>query len=661
MNIALFSDTYLPDINGVATSTAILKEELLRHGHRVLVVTTELPQDSDYQDDDKSILRLPGIDLKKIYGYRASNIYSFKGMRELKEFCPQVIHIQTEFGIGIFGKIAGEILNVPVCYTYHTMWADYAHYITHGTHKAVNQVARKIIEKISKIYGDNCTELIVPSKKTAKALREYGITKPIHVVATGLKLHEFSKKNIKEEIVRDIQKQYNLTNKFVITFLGRIASEKSIDVLIDAMREVNKQNPNICLLIVGDGPQLLELKEKTHQLELEDVVYFTGAKESTLVPSYYHVSNLFVSASITETQGLTFIEAMASGIPVLARYDENLKGVIVEGRNGYFFHTRDELVEKILWLSQLPLDTLSKNAIEDASQYSSERFYEKIMEVYEKALTDYHYCYEVDSMIKIDSKNYSVSFRFDNHQVILNLTSKVVERYGLSVGKVVDREELDALKDQEQVAKAYNQALKYLSYHDYTYEKMKKKLADKDGYDEIQIDMTMELLVRKNLIDDVEYTKNYFHKANKQGLGINRIVYNLKNEGVSPFIIDEYLAQYSENIEYDKALDIIEKLYNQNMQKSQNALIQHVKNKLFNKGFSQNVVEKAIQDFDFTIPKEHTKMLLKKEYERVYKRYKNKYNLYTLKNKIITFLIQKGYEYDDVIEIVNELWEEPND
>ena len=152
MNIALFSDTYLPDINGVATSTHILKKELKKHGHHVLVVTTILPHNSDYIDEDQDILRLPGIDLKKLYGYRASNIYSFKGMKELKEFQPDIIHVQTEFGIGIFGKIAGEILNIPVCYTYHTMWADYSHYITPGNLKAVDQAAKKIIEKISKIY-----------------------------------------------------------------------------------------------------------------------------------------------------------------------------------------------------------------------------------------------------------------------------------------------------------------------------------------------------------------------------------------------------------------------------------------------------------------------------------------------------------------------------
>lgn len=661
MNIALFSDTYLPDINGVATSTNILKNELLKHGHHVLIVTTILPHDSDYIDEDQHILRLPGLDLKKLYGYRASNIYSIKGMREVKEFSPDVIHIQTEFGIGIFGKIAGEILNVPVCYTYHTMWADYSHYIAPGNMKAMDQVAKKIIEKISKVYGDSCSELIVPSQKTANALREYGISNSINVVATGLQLELFSKTNMNKNVMDDIINEYHLENRFVVTFLGRIAPEKSIDILIDAMRDIVKNNSQICLLIVGGGPQLDELKEMVIDYHLEDYVFFTGAKEKELVPSYYHISSLFVSASVTETQGLTFIEAMASGIPVLARYDKNLEGVIIDGRNGYFFNKKEELVERILELAKSDLTDLSKNAIEDAMQYSSENFYQKIMTVYQKALSKHHYCYKVVSINPDKNKMYLVAFQFDHHQVILKLSSQVIERYGLSVGQLVDREELDALKDQEQVNKAYHLALKYLTYKDYTYAKMQKRLSDKGDFDEIQIDMTMDILVQKNLIDDYEYTKNYFQRSARLGLGMNKIVYNLKRDGVSPFIIDEFLESYSQDLEYDRAIEIVQKLFSENTSKPQYALIQNIKNKLFNKGFSQDVVEKAINDFDFTIPKEHTKMLLTKEYHRVYNRYKNRYESHILRSKIITFLVQKGYEYDDVVEIINELWEEFDD
>lgn len=660
MNIALFSDTYLPDINGVATSTNILKNELVKHGHHVLVVTTILPQDSDYIDEDNNVLRLPGLDLKKLYGYRVSNIYSFAGMKEIKEFQPDLIHIQTEFGIGIFGKIAGEILNIPVCYTYHTMWADYSHYIS-GNNKTVDYAVKKVIEKISKVYGETCSELIVPSQKTADILRNYGISNSIHVIGTGLQLDRFSKERLNAEYTMNIINEYQLQDKFVVTFLGRVAPEKSIELLIEAMNDISKMNSQICLLIVGGGPQLDELKELADQYSLQDCVYFVGPKDSELVPSYYHVSHVFVSASITETQGLTYIEAMASGIPVLARYDKNLEGVVIDGYNGYFFNDKDDLVKKIIQLSQSDLSQLSYHAVEHAKQYSSENFYNKIMSTYQMALSKHHYCYKVVSISQNKNSSYTVAFQFDNHQIILNLNQQVIERYGLSLGQVVDREELDALKDQEQVSKAYNLALRYLTYKDYTYSKMQSKLAEKGDFDEIQIDMTMDLLVQKNLIDDFEFTKNYFQRSMKLGIGMNKIVYNLKKEGVSSNIIDEFLAEYSQENEYEKATQIVQKLFNENTTKPQYALIQNIKNKLFNKGFSQDVVERAISQFDFTIPKEHTKILLTKEYHRVYNRYKNRYNSNILRSKIITFLVQKGYEYDDVIDIIKELWEEPHD
>ena len=245
--------------------------------------------------------------------------------------------------------------------------------------------------------------------------------------------------------------------------------------------------------------------------------------------------------------------------------------------------------------------------------------------------------------------------------MILNLSSQVIDRYGLSVGQVVDREELDALKDQEQVSRAYQRALKYLTYKDYTYAKMRKKLEDKGDFDDIQIDMTMDILVQKNLIDDYEYTKNYFQRSSRLGIGINKIVFNLKNQGVSSFVIDEYLADYSKDLEYDKAAELVKKLYNENTTRPQYALVQNIKNKLFNKGFSQDIVDRAINEFNFVMPKEHTKKLLTKEYYRVYDRYKNRYDANILKSKVITFLVQKGYEYDDVIEIIGELWEDMND
>ena len=212
MRIAIFSDTYTPDINGVATSTKILKDELIKHGHEVLVVTSELPSESNYEDNlNDNILRVPGLEIRALYGYRACNIYSFKGMKEIKSMNIEVIHVQTEFGIGIFGRIVGEALNIPVVYTYHTMWADYSHYVNPINSTAIDGLIKKAITRISKFYGDKSAELIVPSiRKTKEALKKYGINKNMHIIPTGLELEKFDPKNKNEKLIKQIKKNMEL-------------------------------------------------------------------------------------------------------------------------------------------------------------------------------------------------------------------------------------------------------------------------------------------------------------------------------------------------------------------------------------------------------------------------------------------------------------------
>ena len=161
------------------------------------------------------------------------------------------------------------------------------------------------------IRDSKSTELIVPSLKTKEALELYGLNKDVHIIPTGLELEKFDPKNKNTELIEQIKDKYGIKDQFIVTFLGRIAKEKSIEVLIDAMKEVIKENDNVLCLIVGGGPQLEELKELVKDDHISNYVIFTGPKPSNEVPSYYHLSNVFVSASITETQGLTYIEAVA--------------------------------------------------------------------------------------------------------------------------------------------------------------------------------------------------------------------------------------------------------------------------------------------------------------------------------------------------------------
>lgn len=651
MKVALFSDTYLPDINGVATSTHILRNELIKLGHEVLVVTSELPSDSDYEDDfDENILRVPGLEIQALYGYRACNIFSFKGMREIKKFRPEVIHVQTEFGIGIFGRIAGEYLDIPVVYTYHTMWADYSHYVNPINSETVDFVVKKVIKKISNLYGNKCQELIVPSQKTKDALIHYGLTqKNIYIIPTGLELDRFDIRQKNEELCQKLIEKYDLKDKFVLTFLGRIAQEKSIDVIINALKEVVKINDQMKCLIVGGGPQFEELKSLVENDEISKYIIFTGPQSGDAVPAHYHISDIFISASLSETQGLTYIEAMASSIPVIARYDDQLENVIEDQKNGFFFKDEKELPELILKVMDMDLTPMKEQALKKAKEYSGETFAKKVMDVYQDAILIKKYSYTVKSIFPVKNMKNEVVFSFDENEssVSLELTDKIIEEFGIEKGKVFDREQFDALKDLEQVSRAYNKALRYLTVKDYTYSQMRQKLMDKGDFDDTQLDATLDLLCEKNLINDEMYAANYLKRCSRLGIGLNKAIYNLRNYGIDSEIIDNCLEDMDDE-EYTAATHLIDDYFKRNNSNSFKHIQMRIKEKLYVKGFTSDTIDKAMSDYDFVYDDEKEKMALAKEANKVYLKYAKKLSDNELRNKLIDTLLRKGYNYDDI-------------
>lgn len=654
MKIAIFSDTYIPDINGVATSTRILRNELIKHGHDVLVVTSELPSDSDFEDDPtENILRVPGLELQGLYGYRACNIYSFKGMRELKNQGIEIIHAQTEFGIGIFSRLAAEALDIPIVYTYHTMWADYSHYVTPVKSNAVDGLVKKIISRVSKLYGDSCTELIVPSAKTKEALIQYGIDKRMHIIPTGLELERFDPKNMDHSLVEQLKKEYNIEGKLVVTFLGRIAQEKSIDIIIDAVERLSKNRTDFKCLIVGGGPSLDDLIKEVHTKKLDDFILFVGPKDASLVPAHYHASNIFVSASLSETQGLTFIEAMASGIPAIARRDKNLEDVINDGKNGYFFETTEELVQLLDTMIDADLSKMCDQAYHDAMNFSSEIFCEKVIEVYKLAIQEKHYSYRVKSIYPIKQGRNEVVFLFDDSEIIIELSDQVINKYHIEKEKVIDRQMFDVLKDYEQISRAYNKALKYLAIRDYTSNLMRKKLMDSGDYDDTQLDAAMELLQEKNLINDEAYTMQYLRRCTKLGIGLNKAIYNLRSYEITSDVIDRCLEEFDDNDEYNAAIELIESLYSNANSFSHKALLKRIRDKLYFKGFTADTIERAMSDFDFEYNDENEKLSLQKDFDKALLRYSKKIQGSKLREKLIDVLLRKGYNYEDIRKLIS--------
>ena len=387
MRIAIFTDTYSPEVNGVVTSIRQLEKELIKNGHEVFIITS-----SSYKRiiKEENVIMMPGITMKKLYGYHASNFYSIIGANYIRKLKLDVIHAQTEYGIGIFARIIAMQLELPLVYTYHTMLEDYSHYATKYTRGKFESTVKKIIVKSSKVYANRCTELIVPSQKTKDAMKRYGVKNKINIVPTGIDLEMFSKQLIKQNQIVEMRKEYGFNNDdFIAVYIGRVASEKSIEDIIRSFELLKGKKDNIKFLIVGGGPSVEELKQLVKDKKLENTIKLIGKVSYDKVAYYYHLADVFISTSTSETQGLTFIEAMACKLPVIAAHDKNLEHIIIENKTGYYVSNEQELAQKLMKLEQMSsseFDVICQNAYEIATQFSSKIFYERMIKIYESAI-----------------------------------------------------------------------------------------------------------------------------------------------------------------------------------------------------------------------------------------------------------------------------------
>ncbi len=387
MRIGLFTDTYPPYINGVSTSTMMLKKALEKEGHHVYVVTVN-PRNLKFVYEEKEhILRMPGIPTG-IYDYRLTEIYSIKALNRIKKWHLDVIHTQTEFGVGTFARVIAKQYKIPLVHTYHTMYEDYVGYITKGH---FDKSSKKLVEYLTKFYCDKTVEeLIVPTKKTYELFKgKYKYDRNVHIIPTGIEIERFYDENINKKRVNDIRKKYNIKNNdFVILYVGRLGYEKSVDFLIDCQTTFVKKDPNCKLMIVGDGPDLPKFQNQVKKLKLDNNVIFTGKVPWEDVPLYYNLCSVFSTASQTETQGLTVIEAMAAGRPVICIDDESFRNVVVDGLDGYLFKNKRQykkIISDLLEHEEI-VKKLGKQARISSEVYSSKYFAKRALDVYELAI-----------------------------------------------------------------------------------------------------------------------------------------------------------------------------------------------------------------------------------------------------------------------------------
>ena len=383
MNIGLFTDTFFPQINGVATSVQILEKELSALGHNVYIFTTTDPKAAPRAN----VFRMPSLRLAFLPTHRVGLLYPPKVLFKIRKLNLDIVHTHSEFPLGIFGKVVSEFLKIPLIHTYHTMWEDYVHYVARG-----HLITPKMARGFSRLFCNRARVVVAPTEKARQCLISYGVERAIRIIPTGIDFAPFSPSVYTPKDINDLRKSLGiLQNDKVILSLGRVAKEKSMDVIIKQLPDIQKKIPNVKIIIVGDGPAREELERLAQDLGVANSVIFAGAKPWSEIGKYYQIGDVFVSSSTTETQGLTYCEAIAAHLPIAAKYDSSIADLIRHNETGYTFHDNDDLAGLIVEMLNNPDKTKAvvANALASIAHMSSQRFGENIAKLYEEVVSAY--------------------------------------------------------------------------------------------------------------------------------------------------------------------------------------------------------------------------------------------------------------------------------
>ncbi|HEL0664070.1 glycosyltransferase family 4 protein [Streptococcus equi] len=342
MRVGLFTDTYFPQVSGVATSIRTLKEELEKEGHEVYIFTTTDKHVKRFEYP--TIIRLPSVPFVSFTDRRVVYRGLISSYKIAKEYHLDIIHTQTEFSLGLLGKMVGKALRIPVVHTYHTQYEDYVSYIANG-----KIIRPSMVKPLLRGYLKDLDGVICPSRIVLNLLEGYEVTIPKRVIPTGIALEDYVREDIKKEDVAALRKELAISDdETMLLSLSRVSYEKNIQAIINQLPAVLSENSRIKLVIVGDGPYLQALKELAVSLGVEDHVVFTGMIAHDQVGLYYKACDFFISASTSETQGLTYIESLASGKPIIAHGNPYLDDLITDKMFGTLYYAESELSDAII-------------------------------------------------------------------------------------------------------------------------------------------------------------------------------------------------------------------------------------------------------------------------------------------------------------------------
>jgi len=388
MKIALFTETYLPTINGVVTHVKSLKEGLEELGHRVLIVTADSSVKKHQIDGD--VMYCPAVKIRKIYNYDIASPISAERLRGIREFNPDIIHIHNEFGIGMSGILIAKFLKIPLVYTLHTMYEDYIYYVANKhfckfVTRASYNYARALASASAAITG--------PSKKVEDFFRKCGVKKHINVIPNPVEIDVFNPEAVDAAEGGKLRESFGFdVDDTVFCFCGRLGKEKNISWLIKEWADHVRPDDKLKLLIIGDGPFFTQHENEINEYGVSNSVLLAGKVEHELLPPYYAACDAYITASLSDTNSISMLEAMAMKLPVLHIRDELNAGQVVNGVNGYNFNNGYEMYELLKKLRNLPKEKFTKlgestrNSIVDAN---CKNMAKDILKIYESVTKEY--------------------------------------------------------------------------------------------------------------------------------------------------------------------------------------------------------------------------------------------------------------------------------
>jgi glycosyltransferase involved in cell wall biosynthesis len=378
MKIILATETYHPDTNGAAYFTYRLAIVLAKGGHRVLVFTPAKKfKTLASVEEGVTVYRIRAIPTIFNKHYRVSPFTGRIIKKIIAKERPDLCHIQSHFFIGTSVYEAAQKLGLPVIGTNHFMPDNLTHYV-HLPHFAE--------EILKKIMWQQCVRLFskfdivsTPTKTAANLLEEHGFKKPITVISNGIDLNIFNPKNDGGYL----REKYHLPNGPLILYVGRMEKEKNVNLIIKAFNLVLEE-AKAHLILAGVGNELAALKNFAQEIGIQDRITFTGFISDKDLPSLYSLANVFIIAGIAELQSIVTLEAMASGLPVVAVEAMALPELVKDGINGYLFFPGDYngLANKIIII--LKNNELRKKMSEESLKMAMEHSFEKTLDQFEE-------------------------------------------------------------------------------------------------------------------------------------------------------------------------------------------------------------------------------------------------------------------------------------